>query len=1094
MSLLVSFLAWAAMAGPASDAADRVVAALRAKDEAAIATLASAEEPDAWFVAAELVRRGEADMALAFSRAKPRFDTERLAEYVSSRVGKPEDLPAWAALERATRAFAEGDMPRMVEEASAVTPADPLTVVGIHLRHALAYAWRDVGRLEESATLFARTAEDCRRMGWHARRSIALDGEAMAAYLAGDHATAAARWQAQLELEEKRGRRPGIAAALVNLGGAHLALGEFAVALGFQQRALAMHTELGDVGEVAKALGNIAWIHELSGRPTEAVAFRRREIALRDEMGDRRGVATALHRVGALLEDLGDHLAAIEHLDRALRIAEDLADRPATAQILATLGRARVGLGDCPGALPVLKRAILLYEEENDTGAVADVLISLAACQFGLGEFAISLACAEEALRVHSASGDRASMAFALNNIGGVHAKLGDYPKALDHLERCLAVREEIGDRAGTATTLHNIGAVYSLLGDHARALELQSRALRIHEETGDRAGLADTLANMGLACEGLGDYARATELVERALRLQEEMGNRTEAGVCCDRLGAIRISLGDYTGALEWKERALRAAEQQPDPLATAGILGDIGIIHARRGEFDKALDLSRRALELATVRGVRQSIFNSRWNVAGVLLLAGRAAEAAAAARTAVEEMSFLVRGLGEEQGAIARASHAGIFDIGLAAAVRTGSLDDIAFFLESQRAGSLLEGLGNRAALQAAPLSPEIRREEAAARAEESVALGRFARAVGLGDRNEIAERRRHLDGARERLESVVARIQRTAKAQASVLYPKADGVEALRGRLRDGEALVLYGLLPERSIALVVTRGAARHVLLPAEATIAAAADLRATVVDPLLLPAEARRVFLAPTGPLCSVPFCRLLPDREIVYLPSGTTYGLLLDEAAPQGEGVLALGDPDYGTPAEGHEARLLRGGERPAPLPASGAEAKAVGTDLLLGSAATEERLLAALASRKRWRAVHLACHGRIDTARPQLSALALAGGDFLTVLDIVRLRIPADLVVLSACETARGKEYRGEGTLGFVGAILFAGAPRVIVSLWRVDDRATRALMTRFYEEWETKPAAAALKAAQSYVASQPGWEDPVYWAAWQLWGLGD
>jgi len=239
------YVAYGVMAGPASEAADRVVAALLAKDEAAFATLASADEPDPWFVAAELVRRGQVDAALAFSRAKPRFDTERLAEYVSSRAGKPEDLPAWAALERATLAFAEGDVQRMVEEASAVMPADPLTVVGIHLRHALAYAWRDLGRLKEGAALFAQTAEDCRRMGWHARRSIALDGEAMAAYLAGDHAAAAARWQAQLELEEKRGRRPGIASALVNLGGAHLALGEFAAALGFQQRALALHTELG---------------------------------------------------------------------------------------------------------------------------------------------------------------------------------------------------------------------------------------------------------------------------------------------------------------------------------------------------------------------------------------------------------------------------------------------------------------------------------------------------------------------------------------------------------------------------------------------------------------------------------------------------------------------------------------------------------------------------------------------------------------------------------------------------------------------------------------------------------------------------------
>jgi CHAT domain-containing protein len=104
--------------------------------------------------------------------------------------------------------------------------------------------------------------------------------------------------------------------------------------------------------------------------------------------------------------------------------------------------------------------------------------------------------------------------------------------------------------------------------------------------------------------------------------------------------------------------------------------------------------------------------------------------------------------------------------------------------------------------------------------------------------------------------------------------------------------------------------------------------------------------------------------------------------------------------------------------------------------------------------------------------------------------------MSIPADLVVLSACETGKGKIYRTEGVVGFTRAFMMAGAPRVIVSLWKVDDEATRALMVKFYELW--KPGkmvtATALKKAQEYVASQPQWRHPYYWAAWQLWGLGD
>ena len=105
----------------------------------------------------------------------------------------------------------------------------------------------------------------------------------------------------------------------------------------------------------------------------------------------------------------------------------------------------------------------------------------------------------------------------------------------------------------------------------------------------------------------------------------------------------------------------------------------------------------------------------------------------------------------------------------------------------------------------------------------------------------------------------------------------------------------------------------------------------------------------------------------------------------------------------------------------------------------------------------------------------------------------------IPLTLVVLSACDTARGKVYLAEGVVGFTRAFMFAGSPRVIVSLWKVDDEATRVLMVKFYDLWNPKGraglgAAAALRKAQVHVASQKKWKHPFFWAAWQLWGLPD
>jgi CHAT domain-containing protein len=141
-------------------------------------------------------------------------------------------------------------------------------------------------------------------------------------------------------------------------------------------------------------------------------------------------------------------------------------------------------------------------------------------------------------------------------------------------------------------------------------------------------------------------------------------------------------------------------------------------------------------------------------------------------------------------------------------------------------------------------------------------------------------------------------------------------------------------------------------------------------------------------------------------------------------------------------------------------------------------------------------FRYLHFATHGYLDTERPSLSALVLSQIDekqqpqdgFLRVNDIYNARMPAELVVLSACQTGLGQEVRGEGLMGLTRAFLYAGAPRVVVSLWNVNDRATAGLMTGFYRAMlrEGKRPAAALREAQMELRKQKRWESPYYWAA--------
>jgi CHAT domain-containing protein len=147
-------------------------------------------------------------------------------------------------------------------------------------------------------------------------------------------------------------------------------------------------------------------------------------------------------------------------------------------------------------------------------------------------------------------------------------------------------------------------------------------------------------------------------------------------------------------------------------------------------------------------------------------------------------------------------------------------------------------------------------------------------------------------------------------------------------------------------------------------------------------------------------------------------------------------------------------------------------------------------------------YRIVHFATHGILNSVHPELSGVVLSLVDekgtpqqngFLRLRHIFNLNLPAELVVLSACETGLGQDVKGEGLVGLTRGFMYAGAPRVLVSLWSVNDRGTSELMSRFYKKMlqEGLHPAAALRAAQIEMLQNSQWKEPYYWAAFTLQG---
>jgi hypothetical protein len=490
----------------------------------------------------------------------------------------------------------------------------------------------------------------------------------------------------------------------------------------------------------------------------------------------------------------------------------------------------------------------------------------------------------------------------------------------------------------------------------------------------------------------------------------------------------------------------------------------------------------------------------------------------------------VSYLFDRLPPDQAASARRRTADLYAAGLEAALALGDLDQACHFIEGGRAGALLTRLQGRSLVRGASAPRAVLDEVVRSRRAEAEAQSAFRRIKATGKLKASRTAQRAYERARALHKQAVDRLLLEASIEADLIHPDPATPEELRKALRDDEALVLYERTDERVVAMVIARGeqgrlvdlgpsadihreCARLQFGPERKDAKASPDaLRKLLVAPLGLGASIRRVLVSPVGCLSYQSTALLFPDREAVLVPSATTYVRLQAGARVPAGPVLALGDPVYGAPPPGWENTVaVRGGEL-YPLPGTRDEAEAIGDTVLLGPEATETRLREVLSADKRWRCVHLACHGLVNEERPSYSALALTPSleddGLLTAFDVSQLDIRADLVVLSACETARGKMMEAEGIVGLMRAFMAAGAPRVLVSLWKVDDKASRALMIEFHRLWNAEDpkkrmnAAAALRAAQAYVrdyaknhgGKNPEWAHPHYWAAWQLWGPAD
>ncbi|MET0553356.1 MAG: CHAT domain-containing tetratricopeptide repeat protein [Vicinamibacteria bacterium] len=802
--------------------------------------------------------------------------------------------------------------------------------------------------------------------------------------------------------------------------------------------------------------------------------------------------AVVAARAARLVEDDDRRQESLPELRAALDGWQRLGDTRMEMWTALTLGNVLQGVfGENQQGAELLARPLAIARERQDEWAEARVSYNLAQMIRRMGRTAEARALFERAIALHRAAGRMRDLSNALRACSDLQRFAGDEEGALALAQESLETARQSGEPYMIDRAEVNVAQGYLRLSEHERVLEALDRPFPgLAQDRQARASISSMRAS---AYRMMGDDDRAYEAWLDALEEYEQVGNRAVVAEVWLRLSDVHRSRGEWDTALELIEPALEILAQTGDRLVSAGGRCRLGETELGRGEIEKARLAFAAAVELAG-EGSSSARMCGTAGLAKAALAAGDLEGARTHAERAVahaEEERASLSDTGNRAGALARTAPA--FEVLTEIRMRQHAL--------RPDAGHAAEALGVAEAGRARSLV-------------ELLADGRISAPAALGARP------RPLDAAR---------IQADVLDEGSLLLEFALGDEASYLWLVGPRELAAYRLPPRAEIETL-----ARSVrdALGAPTSAAHARDAARRLGRLLLGPAADRlgekRLLVVAPGVLQYLPFAALPDPRdpagkplverhEIVQAPSASAVAFIrrtphAPAAGPRSVAVLAdpvyeASDPRLPAPARtgagGTRARSGALGRLPFSRVEAAAIAKAAGPGRALqeiGFDASRARVLGdALAGHD---IVHFATHGVLDSARPSRSGLVLSLFDrhgrpqdgALRLRDVYDLELSADLVVLSGCETALGRDLRGEGLVGLTGGFLHAGARQVVASLWRVDDLATSELMARFYRrllrDGRTPPA--ALRAAQREMAADPRWRDPYYWAGFVV--LGD
>jgi CHAT domain-containing protein len=917
--------------------------------------------------------------------------------------------------------------------------------------------------------------------------------------------------RASLRREEAR--------VLRSIGLVHLALGDNTLALQNLNASLSLLKQLNVADtETADTLNDLANIHLLLGHNEEARTSCKESLNLSRKLAYLKGEGLAIELEGQVEYASGNLAGSLDLYDKALAVLKLTNDDTTLAQAFLDIGYSYSDLNETEKARPVFEQALGLWRSAKNPRGEALTLTALGHLHSKLGEKQQALDLYDQSIQLLEPLEDRIAIAFNVGGLGYIHAGLGD-PSALEDYARMLELCSQANYRYGEAGALWKIAELHITNEDYKSALDYLNKSSAIAQSLGDPRMQAIPIALTGQVHERQNNPELALKSYNQALALNRQGKDSREEAYTLNSIGRMQEALGNRDKAFDTYTQALALNRAAGDRFGESGTLYRIAKLHQSFGKLKDAKAQSEQAIAL--VESLR----------AGV------------ASHDLRSSYVATVHQLYELYVDILMSLHAAQPSAGFDGAALEAS--------EAGRARTLLETLAEAKTQIREGVDPKLLERERALQLQlESLAT----RQISSSSAATAGKVETEIARVTAEYRDVQGQIRARSPHYAALVQPETLKLKQIQDLLEPGTLLLEYSLGEKRSFLWAITTDSLQSFELPSQTNIETLAqklyaaitsisntyDNDARSMSSMLFGrlkdlSKVKRLVIVADGALQYIPFAALPDPREadklvsryeIVRLPSASVLAVQRAQFAnrtPAPKSVAVLADPVFdnldsrlsataivrNSPASYsrslRDTGLIVNGRIPrlqfASMEADAVYGAASPNDSLKAVGFKASRATAMDPALSQYKIIHIAAHGVLNSKHPELSAILLSMIDergrpvdgLLQLHEIYNLKLPAELVVLSACETGVGKQIRGEGLIALTRGFMYAGAVRVVASLWKVDDAATAALMAQFYKEMfaNGKRPAEALKEAQISISKQKRWRDPYYWAGFMLQG---